>query len=366
MEMKKFEEIKNIVLENDYDEAQRILNLGDYTNFDALSLYNERVGSDEFNKVFKIAIERQEDYHRFLYVLANEKINMKVSFDVWRSGRLPNGQRLGKALRKAGASQTLLDFYSAQIKTEKEVILVITDKVQFITGMSYYSTGDWDGMEGKSCQCPAIGGSYAKRLAGALHDDKLYVAFIIEKLEDLEDMEGKMLARTVMRLIHIDGEACLVATRYYGNNKTKDWLDKALKAVEGHCPIFSRDVLTGIDIERVVEPANGEATIYTIKDIHIYEDQTYWVDIDCPYCDGDGKITVYDDMDNEHEIDCPHCNGYGTVETEHYIHIDEWREIETEEAITPYDEDYSHYGDEVLIYLNTEYIKKKLYEYEEV
>jgi len=367
--MKKIEEVKNIVLKNDFEEAQRILNLGDYTrNFDAEYLYNKRVESENFNRVFKIAIERENDYFRFIDMLEKESLELfdnynfiKVTYNEWKEGRLENGQRLGKFLRKKGYSQGLLDFYATQIKTEKSVYLVITDCVQYIAGMSYYSTGDWDGMGGKSCQCPEIGGSYARHLAGSLHDDKLYIGFIIESLDDLQDMEGKMLARVVFRLLEDfdDGESILVSTRYYGNNETKNLLHEALKQVENVAPIYSEDAL-GHD--RYNEDANGYAEVLTVHDVYVYHDDTHYINVDCPLCDGNGMIEAYDENDNEHSITCPHCNGDGEVEIEHCIYVDEYVEVESEEEILPYDEDYSHCGNYISIGIDTDYIEEKIEE----
>lgn len=369
---KNIEEVKDIVLENDFEEAQRILNLGDYTrNFDAEYLYNKRVESENFNRVFKIAIEREEDYFRFLDMVEKESKELfnnynflKIEYNEWKSGKLENGQRLGKFLRKKGYSKELLDFYATQIKTEKSVYLVITDCVQYIAGMSYYSTGDWDGMGGKTCQCPEIGGSYAKNLAGSLHDDKLFVGFIVENLNDLENMEEKMLARTVFRLLEDfdDGESVLIATRYYGNNETKNLLHEALKVVEEIAPIYSNDAL-GRDSYH--EDTNGYAKVITIKDVYIYEDRTEYIDIDCPLCIGNGWIYAYDEHDNEHRVDCPHCHGDGEVEVEHYIYVDEYVEVEDAEEILPYDENYSHGGSYITIYLDTDYIEERMEERKE-
>lgn len=370
--MKKVEEVKNIILENDFEEAQRILDLGDYTkNFDAEYLYNQRIESEKFNRIFKIGIEREDDYFRFVDMLESESLKLfdnynfiKIEYNEWKEGRLSNGQRLGKFLRKKGYSQELLDFYATQIKTEKSVYLVITDRVQYIAGMSYYSTGDWDGMGGKTCQCPEIGGSYARHLAGSLHDDKLYIGFIVEDLNDLENMDGKMLARVVFRLLEDfeDGQSILVASRYYGNNETKNLLHESLKQVETVAPIFSEDALGRLSYH---EDANGYAETVTIKDVYIYHDDTHYIDVDCPLCDGAGTIEAYDEDDYEHSIICPHCDGDGMVEIEHYIYVDDYVEVESREDILPYDEEYLHHGDYISINIDMDYIKERMEERKE-
>jgi hypothetical protein len=403
--MKKVEEIKNIILENDFEEAQRILDIGEYTkNFDSEYLYNEREESENFNRIFKVKVERTDDYKRFLTIMESEKrayiqkeknkvyplyerglvtrsealklfskienealesklSKFSVTFEEWKSNKLKNGQRLGKALRKAGFSKELLDFYSEQVKTEKEIFLTITDKVQYIAGMSYYSNMEWDGMNGSSCQDPRHGGSYSKHLAGSLHDDKLYVGLLHESLDDLQDMEEKLLGRVVLRLLEdFEGkESILVATRYYGNNETKSLLHEALKQIESIAPIYSNDAL---GYERYKETANGYVNVETIKDIHIYENRIEYIDIECPLCNGDGDIYGYDEQDNEYSVCCPHCEGSGTVEIEHEVYVDEWVEIELEDEVLPYNEDYIHNGYSIEIDLNKEYIIDKMEERE--
>lgn len=403
--MKKIEEIKNIVLENDFEEAQRILDIGEYTrNFDAEYLYNERIESEKFNRIFKIKIERKNDYERFLRMMKREQneyinkerskvyplfekglltrnealkliekvenkalesklVKFKVSFNEWKNNKLDNGQKLGKAMRKAGFSKELLDFYSEQVKTEKEIFLTITDKVQFVAGMSYYSTMEWDGMNGSSCQDPEHGGSYAKHLAGSLHDEKLYIGMLHENLNDLKNMEGKLQARVIFRLLEefSDGESILVSTRYYGNNETKSLLHEALKQVETIAPIYSSDAL---GLEEYNEEANGYAEVVTVKDIHVYEDRTDYIDIDCPLCNGSGETYGYDEYDNEYIVCCPHCNGDGVKEIAHEVYIDEFVEVEAYEEILPYDEEYTHHGNFIEIDIDNEYIINKMKERE--
>lgn len=358
--MKKVQELK-VVIKNDFEEAQKILDAGQYTkNIIAEDVYNQRMHSDQFNRIFKVAIDRQEDYYKFLRMVKVENNSITFSFNEWKEGRLADGQRLGKYLRKKGVSQQLLDYYSRQIKEEKTVYLVISDRVQHIAGMSYYSTGEWDGMNGSSCQDTRHGGRYAISLAGALHDDKLYVAFIIEDIEDLDDMTGKMLARTVMRLIHVDDVACLVATRYYGNNETKDMLHLALEQVEEEdvLPVFSRSVLYGDDV--ITERANGAVEVEISKEFHIYRDDWVEIELECPACDGWAEIDAEDDDGYEYSVQCPHCDGNGHIYVDHRIYIDEVVTVEDFEEVTPYHEDYEHFGDFIEISICAEYIKEKL------
>lgn len=358
---KKVEEMK-VILENDFSEAQRILNTGKYTReFDAWYLYNDRIESEKFNCTFKIKVEREQDYKRFIDLVNEYFPNIRITFEEWKSGRLANGQRLGKYLRKVGFPQEVLDFYSSQIKTEKEVFLTVTDKAQYIAGMSYYSPGNWDGMGGKSCQCPVVGGKYAQNLVGALHDDKLYIGFLHENIDDLQDMEDKMLARVVFRLLEdfAGKESVLIATRYYGNNESKDLLHKSLKELEKVAPIYSNDALGS---EEYRESANGYAEVEMVKDIHVYAEDWEYMDVECPLCHGHGWTYGYDADGREYEVDCPHCGGTGTIEIEHYYCVDEYVEVEVDEEIPPYAEEYSHYGYYVEIDIDSEYIISKMEE----
>lgn len=358
--MKKVEELK-IAIKNDFKEAQKILDAGQYTqHISAADVYNTRLHSDQFNRVFKVAIDRLEDYQRFLRMVQCENEDISFTFEEWKEGRLADGQRLGKFLRKNGVSQRLLDYYSRQVKEEKTVFLIISDRVQHVAGMSYYSDGCWDGMNGSSCQDTRHGGRYAISLAGALHDDKLYVAFIVEDIEDLDDMEGKMLARVVMRLIHVDDTACLVATRYYGNNETKDLLHMAIEQVEEEdvLPIFSRGVLYGDDV--ITERTNGAVEVEISKEFHIYRDDYIDIEVECPACDGWAEIDVTDDDGYEHSAMCPHCEGRGHIYIDHHVYIDEVVTVEDIEEVTPYAEDYEHYGDFIEISVCAEYIREKL------
>lgn len=358
--MKKVQELK-VVIKNNFEEAQRILNAGQYTkNIDAKDVYRPREKSDQFNRIFKVAIDRQDDYQRFLRMVKVENDAITFSFNEWKEGRLADGQRLGKYLRKNGISQRLLDYYSRQVKEEKTVFLVISDRVQHIAGMSYYSDGNWDGMNGSSCQDTRHGGRYAISLAGSLHDDKLFIAFIVEDLNDLDDMENKMLARVVMRLIHVDGVAVLVATRYYGNNESKDMLHLALEQVEEEdvLPVFSRGVLYGDDV--ITERANGAVEVEISKEFHIYRDDWEEIELECPACDGWAELDVTDDDGYEFSVPCPHCDGQGHIYVDHRIYIDEVVTVEDIEEVTPYAEDYEHFGDFIEISVCAEYIREKL------
>ena len=348
-----------LTVENDFLQANKILNSGDVTSgYDSLYYYNERV-ENSFIGTYPIKIERYKDYEKFINTLLDDAIlnsidvNFSVTFEEWKSGYIQDGKRqtkINKFLRKKGFSQYVLDFYSQQIKTEKTLYITVSDRVQHIAGMSYYSTGEWDGMGGSSCQDPRNEYSECVRLLGALHDDKLLVAFLHERLEDLEDMEEKMLARSVGRIIHIDDKQFLITTRRYGNNETKDMLENGLRQLNKY-NIFTRLQMKDGEYKHK-EDTNGYVYITEHDEVNVYETIDEYVDVECPMCGGSGTYGVYDRNDNYHDITCPACSGYGTVEVNVYIDIDEYVDVETEHELTPYDEMYSHYGNYMTIYVD--------------
>lgn len=348
-----------LTVENDFSQANEILESGEVTSgYDGQEYYSERV-KNSFVGTYPVFIERLEDYEKFIStllddaILNNVNVDFSVTFDDWKSGYIQDGKRkvkIGKYLKKKGFSQYVLDFYSQQIKTEKTLYITISDRVQHIAGMSYYSTGEWDGMGGSSCQDPRNGYHECIRLLGALHDNKLLVAFLHEKSEDLEDMDEKMLARTVARIIHVDGKQYLITTRLYGNNETRDMLENGLRQLNKFGIFTSQQMKNGDYKHR--EETNGYVYITEWDEINVYATIDEYVDVDCPMCGGTGDYVVYDRYENEHEITCPACGGSGTVETNVYIDIDEYIDVETKHEITPYDEEYKHHGNYMTININ--------------
>lgn len=190
------------------------------------------------------------------------------------------------------------------------------------------------------------------RLAGALHDDKLHVAFLHEKLEDLQDMEDKMLARVIMRPVEVNGEIVLVPTKYYGNNTTKDQLHKALEQL-AEVGIYSVDIVNREYEEDTTEwlsmDTSGGYEMTVIED-HTHEETIdEYVSCDCPACDGDGtmtrEFTLHNGNDVDFEFECPVCQGSGSYEVNVYEEIDTTVEVEATTTITPYHENEgSHYS----------------------
>ena len=396
-------------VEKDFKEGQNILDLNRYTrDIDVESAYNDRV-KNNFEGTYIVNVERISDYERFIDILEKEKrshymeLNKKFkeefkeeekkyrndeinrneldddellkevnctcklcsdtlpTFEEWKTGKTLNGQKLGKKLRKNGVNQEILDFYSQQIKEESKTYFTISGLPQHIAGMSYYcELGTWDGMKGSSCQDTRHENEdYPVRLGGSLHDNKLFVGMLHDNLEDLEDMTDKLKARTIFRLVHIDDEPCLVATSYYGNNKTKGMLKRVLESLNSF-NIFGNEFL-GHNRHR--ERANGIYTMYRTDDIYVCEEFEEWQYVACPCCGGDGYKALYSHrMDRYIDAKCPACSGNGSIETLVTVYVDEYVEVEEEEDIYPYNECYEHYRNYIEIGLKLDDIKKVLEE----
>jgi hypothetical protein len=397
-------------LENNFDLAQEILDLGTATeNIDAHYAYNERVSFAGVG-TYEIKVERREDFERFEEMLDKEKSEEKmklwterrreameivlkfedgiitreeettlineiherynkmfasckkgsfeVTFEEWKEGKTTKGMKLGKALGKAKFSKELLDFYSQQIRTEKSVYLTISDHVQNIAGMSnFFEEGSTNFYGGTSCQDTRLDTGMSISLGGSLWDNKLFVGMLHENMEDVHDMQDKLLARVVLRYVHIDGSPCLIPSQYYGNNETMSALHYALNQLS-EMEIYSEDVRDG-DLERVKERTNGYLEIHQFEDIYFCETFEDEVEVQCPMCYGDETVTRYNSCDNEIEVSCPCCSGSGVIHASYYIDIDEWVEVETEQEIAPYADDYTHCGSFMTIRVNEDLIKEK-------
>jgi hypothetical protein len=404
-------QVMDVMLENDFQEAQKIANISEIVcNIDVDYAYKPRMGFMGLG-TYKIKVERTDDYERFVKKLESEKrahiremeqgLNWKrdkvmifwrrgllsrdeavyfldtkcayvaceckmcsfireFNIDNWKTNKMNNGQRAGKALRKAGFSSEVVDFYSLQTKTEKEMYITVSDTVQHIIGMSYYSDLKWDGYNDSSCQ--DVRWDYESgdtegviQLAGSLRDNKLFIAFLHDELDDLEDMSDKMRARSIMRYVTIDNKPALVATTYYGNNDTKDMLGKALNQLN-EMDIYSKDVRTMGFNDMHREDANGYFTMHKWDEVYVNYTVDTYVDVECPTCDGDGE-EHNDDADCN--IECCTCGGSRVVEAHVYKEVEEWREVEKELTIEPYAEGYVHYGSYISIGLDKDEIRAK-------
>jgi hypothetical protein len=369
----------------DYNEAQNVLSLGeDWTaKINAHKYYQERIEND-FVGVYHTTVARHEDYDRFKAMLENylyweEDKKMEIpTYEQWKTGIIENtviidnahfkGEkkvqiRLGKALQKAGIKQSIIDFYSEQVKTEKDVIIAISDRPQHIAGMTAYSVmGDWGGFGGTSCQDTRHNDDLAMDLAGSLWDDRVLVAMMVDNEDDLWNMDDKLIARAVMRIQHIEDEQFLLGNKNYGNTENRNLLSKALDTLNEY-RIYSGAIHSYDNHEDEVfqhqEEANGKAhVIYeTMEEVYVHEDIDSTVTCDCIACEGTGTYSVYvRAIDEDRDVTCPRCNGEGT--TEEYIcdTIDEYIDIEVKEDMgrwTGYDgEGHYHYGDYTMTYVN--------------
>lgn len=286
-----------------------------------------------------------------------------ITMEEWKTGKMSNGAKVGKSMRKAGVSQRIIDFYSLQTKEEKEVYLTISDLPQHIVGMSYYcEMGEWDGMGGSSCQDTRHDDEhYPIQLGGSLHDKKLFIGMMHDKLEDLEDMEEKLVARTMFRYVTVDGKPTLIATTLYGNNDTKDLLKNALNSLEEQDIYYSTAWDGNWRVKEDVreDGTGGSFEMVVSEDVYIYETIEEDVTVDCPLCNGNGEYEVYSDRIERHvEVDCPACGGSGSVETMVSIDVDTYVTVEDTAPIKPYAEKYSHCGHYVEMNINTVEIAK--------
>ena len=397
-------EVMDVQIENNLELAQHILDHNPYAEkIDVWSAYNNRKHK-ELEGTYKIKIARKAEYARFLTMLDRAKCQygekrssiisqyhndvieheeairqikvledcqcdvcqiQKPTFEEWKVNSITveefslyNGTtkartyKLGKYLNKCGVPQDVIDFYSQQIKEESEMFLTITSAPQFVAGMSFYAEEDsWDGAGGTSCQDTRRDDDYPFRLGGALHDNMLHVAMLHEKLDDLHDMTDKLLARVNMRPVSYAGKIVLIPTRYYGNNKTKDQLDYALKQLE-EIGVYNIDITIEEHeddrLDRLAMHTTGGYTMYTYEDVEFEETIDEYVSCECPACNGHGNLTrtfsigYYEEV--EHTFECPACNGSGEYEVYVYEEISKSIEIERDETIHPYHEhEGNHY-----------------------
>lgn len=387
-----------LVVENDFNEAQRIFDINENTeSVDTEWAYNER---EEFEGLgtYKMMVSRFDDYNRFKKAFEMEKeehlnqffakrnklmdkvrdmyYDSKISgdrynllynrfrkvdfncecdrckqktpkFEEWKNGILETRffneyinewktkkAKLGKTLLKSGFSQNLIDFYSTQIKTEKEMCFTVSDRVQHIAGMANYALkNSWDGYNGTSCQDTRHGGSYCIHLAGALHDDKLFIGMLHNNLEDVENMQDKLIARVIFRWVMVDGVEQLIPAKYYGNNETKDMLHYALNQLN-EVNVFSSDIKK--DGNWYKESANGFFEMEREEEVFICRTIDENIEVTCPMCEGDREITVEDSRDNDIEVTCPMCHGDGEYTINVYEDIEEYVTVNNTTTICPY------------------------------
>lgn len=226
----------------------------------------------------------------------------------WKSGKISEGNRvskIGKYLRKKMFSQDLIDFYSAQSKKSGKYYVTISDLPQHIVGMSYYAELDsWDGWNGTSCMDTRHDGSYCTALLGSLGDKTSYVAMLHANLSDLDNLENKLLARVLLREVEVDGTLCLVPTRYYGNNDTKNILGDAMKHIQAEEEIYSLKSVSSYSSEIKIDCEIGNCLINKgetgLDSNEVVSEGCVKLsklnDCDCPMCG-----VYYDKNDDENE-----------------------------------------------------------------
>ncbi|OMQ06781.1 hypothetical protein BXO87_01890 [Bacillus sp. GZB] len=346
-----------LTVEQSYSEADDILESGNITEEYANSeiYYSERV-ENNFIGTYPVIIERVEDYGDFLKVLVddivlmNKSINFSISYEEWKTGYKVDGKRkvkLNKFLRKQGFSQYTLDYYSQQIKTEKSLYLTVSDRVQHIAGMSFYSTGDWNSMGGTSCQDPRNEYEECLDLLPSMYDNKLFIAFLHEDVEDVADTSEKMLARTMCRLININGKQFLIGSQLYGNNETKDELDKALSLLNSYNVFSLSQMIEGTTVH--IEQTNGQFLLEGEDEVYLCNDFEELVNCECPACGGSGEYTVENNRGSSVDIECPVCGGSGDYETFVHASVDTYVTVSDERELEPYSEGYTHFGNSIKI-----------------
>lgn len=419
--------VYNFDVKNDFKTAQKILNLNENTRvFDSWGCYEDRQNEDMFEGVYKVHVKPYDSHERFIEMLEQEKCKVTRYNEVeeanqrwWRdeiehreyeqirdsilncqcdkctfnptieqwmtgfyeetifisnehfTGEKVRKERMTKKMQKLGYSQTLLDFYSAQIKLEKDVFLFVTGKVQFVAGMSNFARShSWDGYGGTSCQDTRLGGAYCRHLGGALHDDTLFVAGLVENIEDLENMQDKLQARVLMRLVTINNMYHLIPTRLYGNQQTKALLNGALKELSALCihDMAVRDTIEkGDNVQWHNESANGALQYTRTKRIEININRGHYTMCDCPICYGTGEMeyTYYNEdieEDIEETCECLECGGDGQVEEYIERWVETYKDVEEEVEILPYYEleTYEHEGDYIEISVNYSEIERRM------
>lgn len=373
--------IKNVEQLNvvfDFEKAQEILSLGCTSRFDIDDVYNDRNPLvNQFLKQFEIEVvfseQLEADYNKFSRMAMDDNWDVyynhrfNITFQSWIDNLVQfedekgkkREMKLGKWLLKNGFSQKLVDFYSSQIRTKvfRTFYLSIVDTPQHIAGCSYYGNGKWNGMGGFSCQHPEVS-DLSISLIGSLYDDSLLVAFLHENKDDIHDLEGKALGRTMCRVHEYNKIPFLTSTYYYGDNVGRMVIRDVFEILNDYRMYSAEKLQEGDwnDCEIAYFPTNGSYKDYRFMYTTYYVNTEEEVRVACPVCDSDNEVNVtfYDENDCEYDsyVPCPHCDGSGYVYETIYIDREYEIEKEIETDIKPYAENYSHNGSNVRIRLN--------------
>ena len=86
--------------------------------------------------------------------------------------------------------------------------------------------------------------------------------------------------------------------------------------------------------------STASATISSYETYYFnYEEDEHYVDVDCPVCDGEGRVYYRSMDDNEVRSDCPRCGGEGTIEAIVFIEeIEDEIEEDSETEVSPYED----------------------------
>jgi hypothetical protein len=358
---------------NNFTQAQNVFSHNQYLkHINVEDFYSERIKSD-FVGTYMVKVERTEDFKEFLekkfWAYRNTdgaRMTNHITFENWRDntyidmvetqkGMKERTIKLTKALIKFGYPQDLIEFYNIQIKTEKDIFVTISENAQDIAGMSAHAKkGSWTGYGGTSCQDTRLGGSACKSLVSAINCPELFTIMLHENLEDLKDMQDKLLARTnafIVTLDHSRIDECIrdrenidtlddsidflkemaldqqfiFTVGAYGNSQTKDILRKALKEMN-KAKIYNGQISDSElwDYSSNQDIDFGNYSIDTTFKIRVQEERKVRErrTVTCPLCNGNQRIWV----EEEHRIQCPLCHGTG----EHEIIVRELVDIDQE------------------------------------
>lgn len=348
-------------------QAQELFDRGAHTqNIDVHEVYNKRV-NNPFEGTYQLEVAAQYEYERFMNKVKDYEGMERITFHAWFNNSLQLDYKrtikLTKYLQRMKVSQTVIDFYSEQSRYDDDMVyFTISSNPYHIAGMTYFNNGKWN-------SCQRFTDVRSVYLAGALHDDKLLIGFIHSAMDDVNDMANKMLARVILRVVHIDGKPHLFPSKYYGDNEGKAKLHACLKALE-YKHIHSSDIRfrnnlnkeTESDKMAIKESANGYATIDFVHTVEVNGSASN--SLSCPHCAGARYVNVtIKDLDIMTTTVCPLCEGMGI----YYKHDDtpckKAIETVTRLSVPSYTDDYSHHGNYIKMLIHGNKLKEHLKKY---
>jgi hypothetical protein len=355
----------SLSVKHDIEKAQSILNKNVFTkNVKANNAFEirKKIGAD-FVGTYEVLIKPYEEYKHFIKLLVSDKaynVMLSISFEEWETGKLNNGKRIETELVKLNYDRSLVRFYIKQDKQRKVMYFTISDRIQHLVGMSYYNNKDWTSTNDIGFNEYDTRNTRDKdclTLSSVLHDDKLYIGMLHNNIDDTYNMDNRLLARTMFRLLTIDNTPCLVATGYHGNKDSKRMLHDSIELLKEN-DIYSTDVLQG-DLSQHIESCNSVYQLTMIDDVHVMEEDTRLMYVPCPMCEGKGeRIYKSKKMDKDVKSKCVLCDGTKEYKTKVYYHYDDFVEIKEKVIVNSYSENYIHKGDYIIINIDTGKIKE--------